>query len=146
MRTPLFSIVLPTRNRGEELERAVGTVRAQENPDWELIIVDDGETDVKRYLPVDERVRYVRNDYRKGAPASRNAGISLSRGDFIAYLDDDDEWYPNHLSFNPECMRELDFLHSGSNIRRDGSVALWYIKSFSYNRLAQYNFIPTSSG
>jgi glycosyltransferase involved in cell wall biosynthesis len=99
MRSPFFSIVIPTHNRPVMLERALESVCAQEFEDYEVIVVNDGSS--VSYDEVFEkyrgRIRTVVNDVTGGAAAARNAGILDSRGTWIAFLDDDDEFAPSHL-------------------------------------------------
>jgi len=97
---PLVSIILPTKNRATLLARAVKSVLAQTHTNIELILVDEGSSDetpdvVKRIA--DARVKPFRNEVSRGPGAARNAGIEASEGDFIAFLDDDDEFLPNKL-------------------------------------------------
>jgi glycosyltransferase involved in cell wall biosynthesis len=104
---------LPTRDRGYCLERAVGSVVAQDIDDWELILVDDGSTDCTPQL----RRRFsdmLGSKYRdlesggKGASAARNAGLAVARGDYIAFLDSDDFWLPEKLGMQVEAMRSCE--------------------------------------
>jgi glycosyltransferase involved in cell wall biosynthesis len=139
----LVSIVLPTYNRTDRLKRAVDSVLRQERDLWELIIVNDGEEDVTRILPDHPKIRLVRNERHIGAAASRNRGIGASGGAFIAYLDDDDEWYPHHLSIDRRILLENDFIYSGSVLADEKGVRPWYDSAFSWAKLAQWNFIPT---
>lgn len=96
---PFFSIVIPTYNRAPLIGKAIESVLAQEFTDWELVIIDDGSTDntgeiVKRYN--DSRIHYhwKINEERSVA---RNTGISMSRGEYICFLDSDDYYLPQHL-------------------------------------------------
>lgn len=100
---PLVSVVMPTRNRAALLERAVKSVLDQTFRDWELIIIDDASTDataavVSEYCSRDARVRMHTLTTSRGGAAARNAGIAAARGAWIAFLDDDDEWYPRKLA------------------------------------------------
>lgn len=102
---PFFSVVIPVYNRAGPLGNALRSVLAQSCRDFEIVVVDDGSTDnpkqtVDRFS--DPRIRYVRQDNRGGG-AARNAGIDNARGRFIAFLDSDDEFLPNHL----ETMKRL---------------------------------------
>jgi glycosyltransferase involved in cell wall biosynthesis len=111
---PLVSVVLPTRNRVDLLERAVESVLRQSLTDFELIIVDDASEDgTKAYLATvevrDPRVRVVRNLAAMGGAGARNAGLRLSRGEWTAFLDDDDQWLPTKL------QRQLERLSANSS-------------------------------
>jgi glycosyltransferase involved in cell wall biosynthesis len=88
-RLPLFSIIIPTRNREHFLHEAVESVLAQTMPDFEVMIVNDG--DPFRTSLDDPRIRIVSNKYRGHVPA-RKKGLAKSRGKYIAFLDDDDVW------------------------------------------------------
>ena len=93
-----ISAIIPTYNREKTITRAIDSVLAQKYPAAEIIVVDDGSTDntrevVNRY---DERVCYVNQDNR-GAAAARNAGVSKAKHEWIAFLDSDDYWFPDHL-------------------------------------------------
>lgn len=105
-RAPRVSVVLPTFGRPDELDRAIATVRAQTWTDWELIIVDDNDPahpDRMRTqarldaYSVDRRIRRVVHASNRGGAAARNTGIRAARGEWIAFLDDDDEWAPTKL-------------------------------------------------
>ena len=102
---PFFSIVIPTYNRATCVRRAIDSVLRQTFKDYELIVVDDGSTDntsevVRGY---GERIVYV-PQHNRGVSAARNAGISRSVGDWVAFLDSDDEWLPGYLSKQAELV------------------------------------------
>ena len=102
---PFFSVVIPVYNRAGPLGNALRSILAQSCQDFEIVVVDDGSIDnpkqaVDRFL--DPRIRFIRQDNRGGG-AARNAGIDNARGRFIAFLDSDDEFLPDHL----ETMRRL---------------------------------------
>ena len=100
---PLVSVVIPTYNRRQLLERAVESVRAQTYDHWELLIVDDGSADdTASYgaaLQASEpRVRFLANTAHKSGPGgARNQGIELAQGELVAFLDSDDTWLPTKL-------------------------------------------------
>ena len=97
--TPFYSVVIPAYNRASVIGNAIASVRAQTYQDFEIVVVDDGSTDDP--LPVleafgDPRIRYIRQQNGGGA-AARNRGIDNARGQFIAFLDSDDCFLPDHL-------------------------------------------------
>lgn len=107
MKEQLISIIIPTFNRMNTLPRAVESVLRQTYQNFELIIVDDCSSDTtKEYIDslADERVRYHRNEKNMGAAESRNIGVSLAKGEYIAFQDSDDEWLPNKLEDVLACL------------------------------------------
>ncbi|MDX1674680.1 MAG: glycosyltransferase family A protein [Longimicrobiales bacterium] len=97
------SVVLPTRDRADYVERAIASALAQTVADLEVIVVDDASTDetpsVLRALAGSEpRVRVLRHEEPRGAPAARNAGIDAAAGAVVAFLDDDCVWHPDKLA------------------------------------------------
>lgn len=99
---PTVSVVMSTYNRAERfLPQAIESVLSQTYKDFELIIVDDCSTDstqqvVESYQ--DERIRYIKLDENSGSDTKpKNVGISAAHGKYIAYIDDDCEWYSYHL-------------------------------------------------
>jgi len=97
---PRVSVVIPTHNRGELLARAVDSALAQTVDDIEVLVVDDGSIDGTRALIedyADPRVRYLAHDANRGVSAARNTGVEAARGDYVAFLDSDDEWLPRKL-------------------------------------------------
>lgn len=97
--SPRVSVIIPTYNRSGYLSQAIGSVVAQTYGDWEAIIIDDGSTDDTATVVVamgDPRIRYYRQE-NAGRSAARNRGLELARGEFIAFLDDDDLYLPRKL-------------------------------------------------
>jgi glycosyltransferase involved in cell wall biosynthesis len=97
---PAISVVIPTYNRAELLRRAIDSALAQTYQDLELIVVDDGSTDSTAATVrsvADSRIRYIRLPKNRGVPFARNTGIASARGEWVAFLDCDDEWKPDKL-------------------------------------------------
>ncbi len=96
------SIVIPTYNRAELLERAVRSVLAQTYANLDIIIIDDGSTDDTRERIIslqqtDRRIRTISLEANRGAQAARNTGIKTAIGEYIAFLDSDNEWLPQKI-------------------------------------------------
>ncbi|WP_456394990.1 glycosyltransferase family 2 protein [Thermococcus sp.] len=111
MARPTVSVVIPTYNRANLLKRAIESVLNQKFEDFELIVVDDASTDNTPEVVesiADGRIRYIRLKRNSGGPVARNTGIKKARGEFIALLDDDDEWLPNRLDIQIKKFENLD--------------------------------------
>jgi glycosyltransferase involved in cell wall biosynthesis len=94
----VFSVVIPAFNARRTLHRAVMSVLHQTVGDFELVVVDDGSTDgTCDVVPDDPRVSVVTQENR-GEGAARNAGIAAARHAWVAFLDADDAWHPDHLA------------------------------------------------
>lgn len=125
---PKVSVVIPTWNRPDLLPRAIGSVLGQTYQDFEIIVIDDGQKEraenIVRQLK-DERIKYIKHAEQKGGAAARNTGIKAGQGEFIAFLDDDDEWLPEKLEIQmkefEKTPREVGFCFSAiRTIREDG--------------------------
>jgi len=109
---PNISVVITTCNRAELLHRAVESVWGQTYGDFDVHIVDDGSSDetpavVENLLADHANQHYWRHNKRRGLAAARNTGIAHSSGEYIAFLDDDDEWKPESLGRRIEALSEL---------------------------------------
>ncbi|MFN8008423.1 MAG: glycosyltransferase family 2 protein [Terriglobia bacterium] len=97
---PKVSVIVPTYNRPRMLERAIHSVLAQSFRDYEIVVVNDGGDEVESMIQQwnrDRNIVYVRHASNLDRAAARNSAIRIARGNYIAYLDDDDVWYPDHL-------------------------------------------------
>jgi glycosyltransferase involved in cell wall biosynthesis len=113
MAVPLYSVIIPLYNKSKYIERAINSVLKQTFDDFEVIVVDDGSTDDgpgKVEAFVDSRIVLVRQE-NSGVSSARNRGIKEARGQYIAFLDSDDEWRENklekHFNFHelhPDCL------------------------------------------
>ncbi|MCK4284521.1 MAG: glycosyltransferase, partial [Candidatus Brocadiae bacterium] len=97
---PKVTVLTPTYNRAAYLPDAIRSVLGQELADWEMLVINDGGVDVREAVEGfgDERLRYFGRDRNCGKAACLNFGLQHARGEYIAYLDDDDVWYPTHLA------------------------------------------------
>ena len=127
----LISIVMPAYNVGEYISRSIQSVLNQTYDAFELIIVDDGSTDntfsiIDELSFLDKRIRVIRQS-NSGVSVARNVGISIAKGEYVAFLDGDDIWMSTHLE------KAIDFFQKYPDI-------YWYSSSFQYF----WNELPVS--
>lgn len=157
--SPLVSVITTTFNRPRELEAAVQSICDQTYSNWEAIIVNDGGDDVSHMIERfhDRRLRYI-NAAHVGRSEALNIGIGHATGKYLAYLDDDDIWYPEHLEL---CAKFLErnpsigvvytrALRKNFRMKTDGTreVLDQYIDhamEFDWARLLCVNWIPNLS-
>lgn len=101
MPTSRVSVIMPVYNGARYVQEALESVLTQTGPEWELIVVDDGSTDASPELlrdlaQRDNRIRVIRQD-NAGQSAARNAGAAIATSDYLAFLDQDDRYHPDHL-------------------------------------------------
>lgn len=100
----LVSVVIPTFRGERFIAAALETIAQQTYADWEVIVVEDGTQGSRPIVEefgrrhATRRVEYFRNERNSGAAYSRNRGFAASRGEFVAPLDADDRWFPEHLA------------------------------------------------
>lgn len=159
----LVSVVIPTCKRDvQTVRRAVESARAQTYGAIELIVVDDSPDsfpgrdaigDMLRSLN-DHRVRYIRHEFNQGACAARNTGIAHAQGEFIAFLDDDDEWLPEKLEKQLQLMEargdSCALIGCGSFTVDDAAGTRrkrkpWPAHGMVFDRLIRENFIGSTS-
>jgi glycosyltransferase involved in cell wall biosynthesis len=128
MTAPFFSVVIPTYNHARFLRDALNSVLVQTDPDFEVLVVNNYSTDdtvgVIESLR-DPRIRRIDFANHGVIGASRNVGILESRGEYIAFLDSDDLWYPDKLSRVREVLDapgEIDVVCHEQVYRKDGRI------------------------
>jgi glycosyltransferase involved in cell wall biosynthesis len=121
---PLVSVVIPTWNRARTIKRAIDSVFSQTYPSIEIIIVDDGSTDGTSDLinTYGKKVRYVKVEHG-GVSKALNIGIKMTKGEYVAFLDSDDEFYPKKIERQIRAMLQKKARVSlgGSVIKVDAS-------------------------
>jgi len=133
------SVIIPTRNRLRLLKRAIGSVLAQTYKDLEIIIINDNSDDeTDGYLNVNKinNLRYIRLEQKSGGAVARNIGIRAAQGDYIAFLDDDDEWLPEKLSKQVECLKQnklIGICYTGRRIIKNDDSIKGIVKSYSFS-------------
>jgi glycosyltransferase involved in cell wall biosynthesis len=122
---PLVSVIIPTHNRDQLVGRAVNSVLRQSYRKVEVIVVNDGSKDstdeVLRQID-DGRIKVILlQGGRRGASAARNRGIEAATGQYIAFLDDDDEWLPEKLSNQLNKIDQKDIILCGALLKSNGN-------------------------
>ena len=133
MKYPLISVIIPTFNRAYLLYRAIKSVLQQTYKNLEIIIVDDGSKDnteeIIRNIS-DKRIKYVKHSKNKGLSASRNTGILISTGEFIAFLDDDDEYKDSKIEKQLKkfyfASEDVGIIYCGIVNIKDGKIMYAY--------------------
>lgn len=151
------SVVIPAFNSAGTIVRAVESVLRQDEPNLEIIVVDDGSTDRTAELLAaryPEQVIVFRQENR-GAAAARNRGIAAARGEFVAFLDADDEWEPGKLRLQTErleanlgaalCFADMSHWEHGRKVNRSylRERGLGACEGRIFDRLLQECFIFT---
>lgn len=114
----LVSIIVPAYNAEKYIGVTIESVLAQTYTNWEMIIINDGAKDntegaVQPYLK-DERIQHIRQE-NTGVSGARNHGIELAKGEYLAFLDADDEWLPDNLEKKVKVLEEdlsIDWAYS----------------------------------
>lgn len=128
MKLPFFSIVIPTYNRAGFLGVALRSVLEQQYHHWEVLVVDDGSTDNTAQVVADLadlRIHYLPQENRERG-AARNHGLARAQGQYVVFLDSDDELLPHHLAVLHAHIAQVgqpDFIATRYNFNRYGVIA-----------------------
>ena len=110
------SVIIPTYKRPDTLDRAINSVLAQTYPYVEVIVVDDNNPDTEGRRLTEEkmapysdnpRVKYIKHEKNKNGSAARNTGAKASNAKYLAFLDDDDEFFPEKIDAQVKRLEEL---------------------------------------
>lgn len=150
--TPTVSVIIPTYNREHLLGRALKSIFNQTYKDFEVIVVDDGSTDNTEKIIRDFsvlKINYIKHAKNKGEGAARNTGLKAAKGEYVAFLDSDDECLPEKLEkemavFQRESPR-LGVVYSDMcEVERNGEKTIWKSPTFMpedglfYRRALEY--------
>ena len=138
---PKVSVIIPTHNRTVFLRGALESVLRQTYEDFDIIVVDDAsKEDVQGIINGfhDSRIRLIRHDFSMGEAGARNTGILNSQGEYIAFLDDDDEWLPKKLALQVEILD-----NSPSKV---GGAYTGYIGVNFADQRVMYRKVPSKKG
>ncbi|TGK78418.1 glycosyltransferase family 2 protein [Leptospira noumeaensis] len=148
---PKVSVIMPAYNAVSYLEESVHSLTNQNFKDWELLLVDDCSKDetailAKKIAASDSRIQFIPKENNSGSADTRNTGIKLANGEFIAFLDADDLWEPNFLETMIPFMEKNHSPFSFASYRivdENGSEFcepfLVKSKEYSYRDLLHYN-------
>lgn len=148
----MVSVIMPAYNSADYISEAIGSVLQQTYPKWELIVIDDASKDntlyiVENFSKQDSRVTIIKNPHNMGPGLTRNAGIEVANGDFIAFLDSDDLWLPQKLEIQLEFMKkhDLSMCFSSYYLMKEGGERIPKIiealPTLTYRKLLRSNYV-----
>jgi glycosyltransferase involved in cell wall biosynthesis len=155
-RLPLVSVIVATYNRPETLPDCLRSILGQTYPNIEIVVINDAGIDVKENidsLNVKGNIKYVEHPINRGLAAARNTGIVTAKGKYIAYLDDDDIYYPEHIEILVGVLEGCDYRVAYTDANRghqrtvDGRRIVTkrdvpYSYDFDFDHILTRNFIP----
>lgn len=150
----MVSIVIPVYNRADIITKTIYNIFEQTYENYELIVVDDGSTDnIDEVMASikNDRLRYIKSGRNMGACHARNLGVKHARGEFIAFQDSDDIWYPEKIAHQMACLMKTnaDICLCRMLMRyEDGSCREFHTQGFSTKDITlenelRSNFIST---
>jgi len=153
---------MPTFNRAYIIGKAINTILAQTDANWELIIVDDGSSDNTKQVIDDLRDNRIRYIYQKnaGVAEARNTGLASARGEWIAYLDSDNELLPEYLEVMhtqlsshsdkvfalPRMNRPLELYENGVLVKTIFREERTHASELTVHDIFMYNFHVDTNG
>jgi glycosyltransferase involved in cell wall biosynthesis len=157
---PTISVIIPTYNSARFIRRTISSVLNQSYTDWELLVIDDKSTDntielVEKFSRQDARIKFYQTNMNSGGPAGpKNLGLRKARGEYVAFLDHDDEWSSDKLSKQLECFKDpkykdLGLVYCWVKIKDSrGEIISRYKKGYQgrvMGKISDGNFILSSS-
>jgi glycosyltransferase involved in cell wall biosynthesis len=151
MEKPLVSIIITCYNQKKYIEDAVESVIAQTYPNWEAIIIDDGDENIEKYLlgylqKYQQKIRVFKGN-NFGSSKARNYGASLSDGKFLVFLDADDKIHPKYFEKAIKVFQEnpnIDIVYPDTQHFGEGT-GIWISPEYDFHNLTQGNFMVISS-
>ena len=136
---PKVSVIIPTHNRSAFLRSSIISVLNQTFQNFEIIIIDDASEDDTREVITsfnEARIRGIHNQASKGAAGSRNIGVTNAQGEYIAFLDDDDEWLPAKLERQARLLDnsppEVGGICTGRLVVEKASRRVWPVETHEH--------------
>lgn len=163
MTNATVSVILPTYERPDLLERAIGSVLQQTYRQWQLIVVDDNEptsaskndtASIVSRLATYGRIDYIQHEGNRGGAAARNTGIKRADGEVVAFLDDDDTWHPEKLQAQIKVLAaatdSVGLIYAGVEAIDVGTGTSHVLRPTKrgslYPDILASNFVGTTSG
>ncbi|OJA06010.1 hypothetical protein QHL1GM_11785 [Halomonas sp. QHL1] len=140
VKLPTVSVIIPVYNRAHLLHRALDSVVAQTFKDIEILVIDDCSRDdpysvIKEYN--DFRIKYIRQKENRGVAEARNRGLREAQASFVAFLDDDDEWYPEKIAKQVALFQksssDIGVVYTGVETICDGEIKDLFLASYRGN-------------
>jgi glycosyltransferase involved in cell wall biosynthesis len=155
-KSPMVSVIVPTYKRVDLLRRTLKSLSEQSYSRFEVIVVNDAGPDVQEVVNSFKQmmeIKYLCHPFNRGLAAARNTGIKAAKGKYIAYLDDDDIYYPNHLETLIQFLENSDFKIAYTDAYRAWEVLrggryvvtkrdISHSHDFDYEYILKGNFIP----
>lgn len=150
MKKGLVSIIIPTYNRKLLLKNAIDSVLCQTYKNFEVIIIDDNSNDgTENYISLikNKKIFYFKNDVHCYSAKCRNIGIQKAKGEFIAFLDDDDEWLPQKLEKQIPLFnnKQVGFVYSSIKLHFDkfnfSYLTVPSVRGIVYRKLLIKNYV-----
>lgn len=157
MEKDLISIIVPVYNAEKFLDQTISTVLDQTYKNWELILVNDKSTDssveiINKYIEMNKNIKLIQNVKNSGAAVSRNNGIEVASGKYIAFLDADDLWEKDKLEQQINVLKknsEVGMVFTGSSFIDEQNINYNFIlkipEKIKYKELLKQNVISCSS-
>ncbi len=139
-KSSLISVIIPTYKRTKTLKSAIESIMKQTYENLEIIVVDDNGADSKYRKSVEaimeqyqknSKINYVKNEKNMGGAAARNIGIQAAKGEYLAFLDDDDTYYPEKIEKQAEIFRNS----------QDAELALVYCYVEQFDESGKVNYV-----
>lgn len=154
---PLVSVIMPAYNSAAFITESIQSVLQQSHQNWELLIIDDASQDttvsvIEKFQASEPRIKLFQNKTNKGAGVSRNKGIEVAQGSFIAFLDADDLWLPKKLEAQLGFMQSHDLYMTYSSyflIDEQGNnldKKITALPILTFNKLLKSNYVGNLTG
>lgn len=130
----MVTVIIPTYKRAENIEKAINSILNQTYKDFEIIVVDDNDSDTKYRLDMiktmqqykdNKKIKYIKHEKNKNGAAARNTGIMEAKGEYVTFLDDDDYFMPDRLKIlvnTLEKEKEYNGAYTATVLVKNGKI------------------------